>query len=58
MRSVVIITHLIADSSAQGGDKENYSVGEDNSNKDAVIKMELMQSQLKMTTQINSSYPT
>ena len=56
MRSVVIITHLIADSSAQGGDKENYSVGEDNSNmcKDAVIKMELMQSQLKMTTQINS----
>ena len=31
---------LIDDSSAQGGDKENYSVGEDNSNmcKDVVIE--------------------
>ena len=36
---------LIDDSSAQGGDKENCSVGEGNSNicKDVVIEMELMQ---------------
>ena len=36
------------DSSAQGGDKKNYSVGEYNSNtcKDAVIKTALMQSQV------------
>ena len=35
---------LIDDFSAHGGDKETYSVGEDNSNmcKDVVIKMELM----------------
>ena len=35
---------LIDDSSAQGGDKENCSVGEDNSNmcKDVVIETELM----------------
>ena len=36
---------LIDDSSAQGGDKENCSVGEDNSNmyKNVVIEMELME---------------
>jgi hypothetical protein len=35
---------LIDDFSAQGGGKENYSVGEDNSNmcKDVVIKTKLM----------------
>ena len=40
---------LIDDSSAQGGDKENCSVGEGNSNmcKDVVIEIELMQSQAK-----------
>ena len=40
---------LIDDSSAQGGDKENCSVGEDNSNmcKDVVIETELMQSQVE-----------
>ena len=39
----------IDDSSAQGGDKENYSVGEYNSNmcKDVVIVMELMQSRVE-----------
>ena len=36
---------LIDNSSAQGGDKGNRGVGEDNSNmcKDVVIEMELMQ---------------
>ena len=39
---------LTDDRSAQGGDKENRSVGEDNSNmcKDIVIEAELMQSQV------------
>jgi hypothetical protein len=37
------------DSSAQGGDKENCSVGEDNSNmcNDVVIEMKSMQSQVE-----------
>ena len=41
--------HTLADDfSAQGGDKENHSVGEDDSKmcKDVVIETELMQSQL------------
>ena len=40
---------LIDDSSAQGGAKENYNVGEDNSDmcKGVVIEMELMQSQVE-----------
>ena len=40
---------LIGDSSAQGDDKGNYSVGEDNSNicKNVVIKMKSMQSQVE-----------
>ena len=40
---------LIDDSSAQGGDKENCHVGEDNLKmcKDVVIEMELMHSQAK-----------
>ena len=40
---------LIDDSSAQGGDKENRGIGEDNSNmcKDVVREMELMQSQVE-----------
>ena len=44
---------LIDDSSAQGGDKENYSIGEDNSNtcKDVVIEMELMQLQVEYDLQ-------
>jgi hypothetical protein len=39
----------IDDSSAQGGDKENCSVGEDNSNmcKDVVIAMKSMQSHVE-----------
>ena len=38
----------IDDSNAQGGNKENRSVGEDNANmcNDVVIEMELMQSQV------------
>ena len=42
-------TNLIYGPSAQGGDKENCSVGVDNSNicKDVVIEMELMQSQVE-----------
>ena len=41
---------LIDDSSAQGANKENYSVGEDNSNmyNDVVIETELMQLQVEM----------
>jgi hypothetical protein len=41
---------LIDDSSAQGGDKDNYSVGEDNSNmcKDVVIETKLMQSHVEI----------
>ena len=41
---------LIDDSSAQGGDKENCNVGEDNSNmcNDVVIETELMQSHVEM----------
>jgi fructose/tagatose bisphosphate aldolase len=40
---------LFDDSSAQGGDKENCSVGEDNSNmcKDVVIAMKSMQSHVE-----------
>ena len=43
MKSVITIARGIDDSSPQGGDKDIYSVGEDNSNmcKDVVKEMEL-----------------
>ena len=34
---MIMITHLIDDSGAQGDDKENCSVGEDNSNMSRVL---------------------
>ena len=43
-------SHIVDDSSAQGGEKEIYSVGEDNSNmcKNVVIEMEFMQSHVEI----------
>jgi hypothetical protein len=44
MQHMYLYDHTWIKSSAQGGDKKNCSVGEDNSNmcKDDVIKMELI----------------
>ena len=46
---MILITHWFDDSTAQGGDKKNYSVGEENSNmcKDVVTRTELMQPQVE-----------